>query len=103
VFDLGNTFVLNAVMDPAHSDVVAAIDEAIAAAGSQSALAAECGVVQGAVANWKARGRVPPEYGALIERRTSVRRERLFPRDWHRIWPELVGRRDAPEVPRQEA
>jgi DNA-binding transcriptional regulator YdaS (Cro superfamily) len=76
-----------------------ALDEAISAARSQAALAAECGVVQGAVANWKARGRVPPEYCAVIHRVYGVPRWRFYPDDWHRIWPELIGAEGAPPVP----
>jgi DNA-binding transcriptional regulator YdaS (Cro superfamily) len=76
-----------------------ALDEAIRAAGSQAALAAACGVVQGAVANWKARGSVPAEHCAAIEAATGVHRFRLRPDDWHRIWPELIGREGAPAVP----
>ena len=75
-----------------------ALSKAITAAGSQAALATVCGVVQGAVANWKARGRVPPEYGARIEEATGVMRWELFPEDWQAIWPELVGARGAPAV-----
>lgn len=41
---------------------------------------------------WKARGSVPAEYCAPIERATGgkVSRRDLRPTDWHRIWPELV-------------
>ncbi|MEI7443289.1 MAG: YdaS family helix-turn-helix protein [Burkholderiales bacterium] len=76
-----------------------ALDEAIAAAGSQSALAATCGVVQGAVANWKARGKVPPDYCAVIHLAYGVPRWRFYPKNWHRIWPEIVGAEGAPPVP----
>lgn len=72
--------------------------KAIERAGSQASLAASCGVVQGAVANWKARGRVPPEYGAAIEKSTGVMRWELFPDDWHAIWPELIRAKGAPPV-----
>lgn len=76
-----------------------ALITAIERAGSQAALAAACGVVQGAVANWKARGAVPPEYGAAIEDATGVMRWELFPDRWHRIWPELIGAEGAPPAP----
>jgi DNA-binding transcriptional regulator YdaS (Cro superfamily) len=44
-------------------------------------------------------GRVPsPELCVVIEKATSrvVMRWDLRPNDWHRIWPELIGREDAP-------
>lgn len=28
-----------------------------------------------------------------------IRRWHLRPKDWHRIWPELIGQEGAPEVP----
>lgn len=49
--------------------------------------------------------RVPsPELCVLIERATdrSVMRWDLRPKDWHRIWPELIGADGAPEVPQPE-
>ena len=69
-----------------------ALERAIRIAGSQAALASICGVVQGAVANWKSRGNVPPEYCPAIERATNgaVTRRDLRPEDWQRIWPELA-------------
>lgn len=48
-------------------------------------------------------GREPsPELAVRIERESggAVRRWDLRPGDWHRIWPELVGRRGAPRVKR---
>jgi DNA-binding transcriptional regulator YdaS (Cro superfamily) len=60
-----------------------ALDEAVKKAGSQAALAAMCGVVQGAVSNWKSRGTVPAEYCPAIEKGTGVACERLRPDvDW---------------------
>jgi DNA-binding transcriptional regulator YdaS (Cro superfamily) len=47
-------------------------------------------------------GRVPsPELCVLIERESfsRVRRWNTRPKDWHRIWPELIGIADAPAVP----
>jgi DNA-binding transcriptional regulator YdaS (Cro superfamily) len=43
------------------------------------------------------------ELGADIERATHglTRRWHLRPNDWFRIWPELVGSEDAPEVPEE--
>jgi len=76
--------------------VIEALDEAIRTAGGQAALAGHCGVVQGAVANWKNRKSVPPQYCTPIEENTGVMRWRLRPNDWFRIWPDLRTRPDAP-------
>ena len=45
--------------------------------------------------------RVPsPENATAIEQATegAVSRWDLRPEDWHRIWPELIGRQGAPKV-----
>lgn len=44
---------------------------------------------------------ISAERCVLIEKSTggSVRRWDLRPDDWHRIWPELIGKRGAPAVP----
>ena len=47
-------------------------------------------------------GREPsPELCVVIERESGfrVRRWALRPRDWHLIWPELIGADGAPPVP----
>lgn len=49
--------------------------------------------------------RVPgPESCVALERATEgrVRRWDLRPKDWHRIWPELIGADGAPAVPAEE-
>lgn len=40
-----------------------------------------------------------PQLAVVIERESnySVRRWDLRPTDWHRIWPELIGIKGAPE------
>jgi len=61
------------------------LDRAIGIVGSQAALAAQCGVVQGAVSNWRQRKSIPAEYCPAIERATAgaVRCEELRPDvDW---------------------
>ncbi|WP_366505928.1 helix-turn-helix domain-containing protein [Tessaracoccus sp.] len=61
------------------------LDRAISIVGSQSALATQCGVVQGAVSNWRQRKSIPAEYCPAIERATAgaVRCEDLRPDvDW---------------------
>ena len=67
--------------------------DAIQILGSQKALAQRCNVVQPAVAAWLKRGKVPPEYCAVIEQATAskVTRQALRPLDWQRIWPELAS------------
>jgi DNA-binding transcriptional regulator YdaS (Cro superfamily) len=51
-------------------------------------------------------GRRPnPEYCVAIERATAnrVKRWDLRPDDWHRIWPELIGKKGSPPVPEVQA
>lgn len=47
----------------------------------------------------------PSEHCAAIEHATdgAVMRWDLRPDDWHRIWPELKARKDAPKPPAQAA
>lgn len=67
-----------------------AISKAIDAAGGPRKLADALGLENAqTVTNWRARGAVPVEMGAAIEKVTGVSRRELFPDDWHRIWPEL--------------
>ncbi len=46
-----------------------------------------------------------PAACVLAERNSGakVMRWDLRPDDWHQIWPELIGRKGAPAVPKQEA
>ena len=46
----------------------------------------------------------PPARTPALEKATNfhVRRWDLRPRDWHLIWPELVGTDDAPSPPEDE-
>lgn len=48
---------------------------------------------------------VPIEHAAGLERACeyNVMRWDMFPRTWHRIWPELIGTEGAPSIPAQEA
>lgn len=76
------------------------IDAAAKVAGSQAALAALLGVTKAAVNQWKDEARnVPLEHCTAIEQATGVRRWDLRPKDWYRIWPELIGAEGAPAVP----
>lgn len=58
-----------------------ALDEAISLMGGCSRAAAELGVVQSAVSNWRARGRAPAAHCLAIERATdgAVTRYELRP------------------------
>lgn len=54
------------------------------------------------ISHWKTGFRpVPIEHCAEIEKITNglVSRKDLRPVDWHRIWPELLDRKDAPVEP----
>lgn len=44
---------------------------------------------------------VPPGFVAALERACEGRvpRWHLRPKDWHRIWPELIGAEGAPALP----
>lgn len=44
---------------------------------------------------------ISPLYAARIERQSCgrVRRWTCRPKDWHELWPELVGTADAPPIP----
>lgn len=53
------------------------IDEAIAAVGSQAALAEIIGCVQQNVSAWKVQGWVPVEHVVAVESASGVSRERL--------------------------
>lgn len=83
-----------------------AIQDAITATGSQSALADLLGVMQPTVSEWL-NGKRPVPIGrcSQIERVTAgaVRRWHLRPTDWHLIWPELIGAEGAPTPSKAEA
>ncbi len=58
---------------------MSALESAIAAAGGQTKLADMIGVRQSAVSNWMARGAIPEDQCAAIERATGIRCEDLRP------------------------
>lgn len=59
---------------------MSALDEAIATAGSQKALADLVGVTRAAVSLWKLNGnRVPIERVASVSKATGIPREKLRP------------------------
>ena len=74
--------------------------------GTASGLAAAMsavgeGVLRQHVEYWLKSGRVPAARCCQIEVAVNgvVRRWDLRPHDWHCVWPELVGREGAPDVP----
>ena len=76
--------------------------EAIAEAGGPSKVAEELKVSAQAVCFWRDGKRtMPPEHGATLERLSPRKgcRWHVWPDDWHRIWPELIGTEGAPDVP----
>lgn len=78
--------------------------------GGVTELAARCGITPIYLSQIAARQNdreASPELCVVIERETvgQVRRWDLRPKDWHRIWPELVGVKGAPKpapAPHQE-
>lgn len=80
------------------------IDEAITKAGGRAALARLLGVSNQAVTFWADGVRTPdPETCSTLDVALGVRRWRIRPHDWHRIWPELINAKGAPKVPEQAA
>jgi len=74
--------------------------------GGTSATARKTRVKPPSVHEWRGK-RFPPDKLVLvaceIEKKSIWRRWDLFPDDWHRIWPELVGQEGAPSVPGDSA
>ena len=68
--------------------------------GGPKAVARLCKVTSPSVTQWRQRG-IPIERCVAIERATGGKFMRwdLRPADWPDIWPELIGRPDAPPVP----
>ncbi|MCZ4330753.1 Cro/CI family transcriptional regulator [Castellaniella denitrificans] len=78
-----------------------ALLKAVEVVGGVSRLAEMVGVSSSAPSMWKARGRVPVEHCAAIERATGgvVTRRDLRPDDWAAIWPELAQQPQPAEAP----
>jgi DNA-binding transcriptional regulator YdaS (Cro superfamily) len=72
-----------------------------AARGRTQRLAEQLDVSGSLVTQWGSGKPVSVERCGEVELATAnqVRRWDLRPRDWHRIWPELIGAEGAPEVP----
>ncbi len=71
---------------------VECLDVAGQTVGGITKLARALGVGQSNLSNWKRRGRIPVEFHAQIEEFSGGKytRRDLRPKDWHKIWPELV-------------
>jgi DNA-binding transcriptional regulator YdaS (Cro superfamily) len=69
--------------------------------GAASRLASAIGAYASDVSDWGSGKRpIPVKAAVAIEKATGgdVRRWDMFPEDWHRIWPELIGQPGAPAV-----
>lgn len=81
------------------------IQIAIAEAGGPAVVANLLAASVQAVCFWRDGKRsFPVEHCAKLEAaQTKVTRRDLRPRDWHLIWPELVGTAGSPPVPTDAA
>jgi DNA-binding transcriptional regulator YdaS (Cro superfamily) len=82
------------------------IEQACQELGSQAVLAALLKVTPPTVNQWvKGVRPIPIEACVAIEQATNGRIMRwdLRPDNWHLIWPELIGKDGAPEVPASPA
>ncbi len=74
--------------------------ELIDALGGTGAVAELTGVKPPSVSGWKEYGRIPDDklirLAPICEARGIATRVQLFPKDWHLIWPELIGAEDSP-------
>lgn len=78
------------------------VAEAIKEAGGPARVADCFGVSVQAACFWRdGKRKFPSELAARLERAAGrrVRRWHMFPKDWHEIWPELVGTEGAPPPP----
>ena len=69
--------------------------------GSPTKLAAAMGgdVLRQHVEHWVKSNRVPERCGARFAEVTGIPLWELYPNDWHRIFPMVVGTKGAPKVP----
>lgn len=85
----------------AGMDASIAVSRACAHVGGKGELARRIGVSPSFVSQLASKGRpIPAERCVAIEGATNgvVMRWDLRPTDWHRLWPELRARPDAPAV-----
>lgn len=73
------------------------LDRLIERLGGPAQIARICGIKSPSVYSWT---RVPAERCALLEKSTGVMRWEMRPSDWGDIWPELIGRPNAPAWPK---
>jgi hypothetical protein len=78
------------------------VDIAVFAAGTAANLAAELGITEQAVSNWRSHG-IPTGRCVEIYERWSVPLWLLRPGDWHKHWPMLAGTDGAPPLPAADA
>ena len=57
------------------------------------------GVLRQHVEHWAKSNRVPERCGARFALVTGIPLWELYPNDWHRIFPMVVGTKGAPKVP----
>lgn len=73
--------------------------------GGTGWVARRLNIAAASVSEWRSKG-IPDgrriELGADIQRKAGLPRWVQRPRDWHRIWPELVGSDGAPTVPAEQ-
>ena len=75
------------------------IYNAIQRAGGPAKLASLIGKTTQAVCFYRDGMRpFPVEHGATLEAASGVKRWELWPDDWFRVWPELIGTKGAPAV-----
>lgn len=69
--------------------------------GSPTKMAAALGgdVKRQHIEHWLKAGRVPPEHCPAVSDLTGVALWDLRPDDWYRIWPMVIDKKGAPEVP----
>jgi len=74
---------------------------------AREAFALSCDTTLGHMRNclYVERKQLAPASCVLVERlsRQKVMRWDLRPADWWRVWPELIGKKGAPAVPKSEA
>jgi len=63
-----------------------------------AAFGALFGKKHGHVSHWLKSG-LPAIYCPTAEKATGIRRWEFRPLDWHIHWPDIVGRKGAPQVP----
>lgn len=73
--------------------------------GSPTKMAAAIGgdVKRQHIEHWLKSGRVPPEHCPAVSDLTGVALWDLRPDDWYRIWPMVIDKKGAPDVPAESS